>query len=364
MQWSKEKAWEWYNARPWMRGCCYIGADCVNRIEQWQELGFEKRWEATEREIALMQKTGFNTVRLGVEHIVWLEEHDGFMERFERYISLFAKYGISCMITLANDCMPPKNSSRKPHLGEQTVDWGYHGGKTSNPCQEHSEPAPHFYLDEPETREKYFDMVREIVTKYKDDERICIWDVYNEPGGCRRQDITIPNVKAMFELVRSINPSQPLTAGVFTMQGKETPFNEVEQYVLDESDIVSYHYYGDYASHVKIIKRLQRKGRPVINTEWLARCLYNDVFSNFPLFYLEKIGCYNWGFVQSRFQGEEPWEGLWQQYESGQNTNFDFTKWFHGLYRRSHRPYDPKEIKLIRDFCDLADKDFEREKNQ
>ena len=47
--WSEEKAWEWHRARPWMRGCCYIGADCVNRIEQWQSLGFEERWEATDR---------------------------------------------------------------------------------------------------------------------------------------------------------------------------------------------------------------------------------------------------------------------------------------------------------------------------
>jgi hypothetical protein len=134
--------------------------------------------------------------------------------------------------------------------------------------------------------------------------------------------------------------------------------------VLDASDIVSYHYYGDYASHVKIIKRLQRKGRPVINTEWLARCLYNDVFSNFPLFYLEKIGCYNWGFVQSRFQGEEPWEGLWQQYESGVNTNFDFTKWFHDLYRPSLHPYDPHEINLIKRFCEKADADFKKEQEE
>ena len=50
-----------------------------------------------------------NTVRLIIEYAVWKEEHDGFMERFERYISLCAKYEMSCMIVLANDCMPPRN---------------------------------------------------------------------------------------------------------------------------------------------------------------------------------------------------------------------------------------------------------------
>ena len=42
-KWTKEKAWEWYNSRPWIRGCNYMSADCANRIDQWQKLGFEER---------------------------------------------------------------------------------------------------------------------------------------------------------------------------------------------------------------------------------------------------------------------------------------------------------------------------------
>lgn len=36
----------------------------------------------------------------------------------------------------------------------------------------------------------------------------------------------------------------------------------------------------------------------------------------------------------------------------------DMTKWFHDLYRPSLRPYDPREIALIRRFNALADEDF------
>ena len=93
-------------------------------------------------------------------------------------------------------------------------------------------------------------------------------------------------------------------------------------------------------------------------TEWLGRCTGNDVFTCFPLFYLEKIGCYNWGFVAGKYQTYEPWENTWVNYYNGNNTDVDFTKWFHDLYRPNHRPYDPKEIELIKKFCDLADKDF------
>ena len=362
-RWSKEKAWEWYDSRPWMRGCNYMSADCANRVDQWQALGFEERFQTTEKELALMQKTGFNTVRLILEYVVWKEEHDGFLSRFDRYLSLCAKYGISCMIVLANDCMPPKTELWKPPcVGEQTYDWGYHGGKRHSQHAPHSEPAPHFYLDDPTTREDYFRMVKEIVHLYKNDERICIWDLYNEPGNSRREEITLPNVKRMFETVRAIGPSQPLTAGIFHISPDENiPLNEVMQYLFDHSDIISYHCYKSYNEHVRIIKRLKKAGRPLLNTEWLGRCLGNNVFDLFPLFYLEKIGCYNWGFVAGKYQTYEPWEGTWKRYEADPTLNIDFTKWFHDLYRPNHRPYDPREIDLIREFCTLADEEFQRE---
>ena len=264
------------------------------------------------------------------------------------------------MLFRSNDCMPPKTERwEMPYLGEQRYDWGYHGGKKHSQHGEHQGPAPHFYLDDPESRESYFNMVREIVTIYKDDPRICVWDVYNEPGNSRRGDITLPNLKAIFDIVREIDPSQPLTCGLWNIRPDE-PLNELNQYALDHSDIISYHSYSDYVHNIKVIKRLKEEGRPIVNTEWLGRCLGNDVFSMFPLFYLEKIGCYNWGFVAGKYQTYEPWEGTWQAYQSGNAGNVDFTKWFHDLYRPNHRPYDPREIKLIKQFCERADKDFSR----
>ncbi|MBR6748541.1 MAG: cellulase family glycosylhydrolase, partial [Clostridia bacterium] len=186
MRWTRERIWNWYNSRPWMRGCNYMSADCANRIDQWQSLGFEERFETTESEFALMQETGFNTARVILEYVVWKEEHDSFLERFDRYLALGAKYGISFIVVLANDCMPPKTELWKmPALGEQHFDWGYHGGRKHSQHGVHTGPAPHYYLDDPESRADYFEMVREIVTLYKDDPRICIWDLYNEPGNSR-----------------------------------------------------------------------------------------------------------------------------------------------------------------------------------
>ena len=360
MKWSKEKIWEWYDARPWMRGCNYMSADCANRVDQWQELGFEDRFKTTEEELALAKKTGFNIVRLILEYVVWKEEHDGFMERFERYIELCHKYGISCMIVLANDCMPPKTELWKmPAVGEQHYDWGYHGGRKHSQHGSHSEPAPHFYLDDPVSREDYMKMVTEIVTKYKDDERICIWDVYNEPGNSRRGELTLPNLKLMFETVRACNPSQPVACDPLNLPTDDCPPDAIAEYALNNSDIILYHCYRDLEGQVRVIKYLKKYGRPIICTEWLGRMRGSDVFSLFPLFYLEKIGCICWGFVAGKYQTYEPWESMWEDYYSGRK-NYDFTQWFHDLYRPSHRPYDPREIELIQKFCKYADEDFAR----
>ena len=264
------------------------------------------------------------------------------------------------MIVLANDCMPPKTELWKmPDVGEQSYDVGYHGGRKHSQHGNHNEPAPHYYLDDEESRKDYIRMVEEIVTLYKDDKRILMWDLFNEPGNSRRDNISLPNVKAICEAVRKINPSQPLTMAVWWFDIENGfPLNELQKYMFDSSDIISYHCYATYEEHIKIIKFLKTLGRPIINTEWLARCTGNTVFDNFPLFYLENIGCYNWGFVAGKYQTYEPYEAHWSWYENDKHAPVDFTKWFHDLYRPSLRPYDPKETELIKRFCTLADKEF------
>jgi len=357
--WSKERIWNWYNERPWIRGCNFMSSDCANRVDQWQSYGFEERFETTERELALLAETGMNAIRVIVEFVVWDQEHDSFMERFDRYLALCAKYGVSCMVVLGNDCMRPKGYELNK-LGEQPVDWGYHGGRKISQHGGFAGMGDHV-LDDPEQAERYFEMVREIVETHKNDPRINIWNVYNEVGNSKREQVTLPNLKRMFEIIRGIDPIQPLTCEVWTLStGEVEDLPEVQQYALHHSDLISYHSYANYATNVQIISTLKQYGRPILCTEWLARGIQNTVQELFPLFYLEKIGCYNWGFVVGKYQTHEPWNNIWEQYEQGMWQDFDFTKWFHDLYRMNHRPYDPKEIELIKCFCKLADKNEEK----
>lgn len=359
--WSKERIWEWYNARPWIRGCNYMSADCANRIDQWQSEGFEERLQTTDRELALAKETGFNAIRVLVEFLVWYKEHDSFFERFDRYLDVCAKHNISCMVVLANDCMRPKGYETN-HLGKQPLDWGYHGGRRISQHGKFQGMGDHI-LDDPELAPKYFEMVKEIVTRYKDDERINIWNVYNEAGNCKRENVTMGNLKKMFALIREIDPIQPLTCETWSLLEQDLEdLREVERFALENSDIISFHSYSNFAKVTKIIRKLKTYERPILCTEWLARGFQNNVQELFPLFYMEKIGSYNWGLVAGMYQTYEPWNNIWESYAAGKIPDYDFTKWFHDLYRINHRPYDPKEIELIKDFCALADREFEKNK--
>ena len=365
-KWSKEKVWDWYNSRPWIRGCNFMSSDCANRVDQWQEYGFEERFETTKRELALVAETGFNSIRIIPEFIVWLKEHDGFMERFEHYIAEADKNGISCMVVLGNDCMPPKEEAlKRMNLGEQHVDWGYHGGRK---VSQHGvfNGAGYSLLDEPEYAEKYYEFVREIVTKYKDDERILLWDVFNEPGNSGRKSMSLPHLMKFFEIIRNIDPIQPLTVGIWSQTVDLDNLLEIEKIGLENSDIITYHNYSSYENNIEEMHLLKKLERPVMNTEWLARCCKNTVEEMFPLYFLEKIGCYCWGFVAGKYQTYEPHNNVWYNYkdnpDSYLNWDFDFSKWFHDLYRPSLNPYVPKEIYLIKKFSSLADKEFENKK--
>ena len=355
-KWSCERADQWYETQPWLRGCNYMPSDCANRIDMWQSFDSEKHFETAAREFAVMEELGYNTIRVLLEFFVWEEEHDSFMERLERFLALAASRGISVMVCFGNDCTVPKNAHyRAPHLGKQEYDWGYHGGRKYSPHGSFRDETGFSMLDDPEKADRFFEMVREIVMKYREDPRICVWDLFNEPGNNHRGTISLPHVRRIFDTARSCDPIQPLTSGIWS---RYTELNPSEQLCLELSDVISYHNYSNYADHVEEICYLKKFNRPLMNTEWLNRITYNTVRECFPLFYLEKISCWNWGFVAGLSQTYEPYESLWQLEERGEAYLLDFTKWQHDLLRPSLRPYDPGEIKLIRRFCELADRDF------
>jgi len=362
-KWSKEKAWEWYNSRPWIRGCNFMGSDCANRVDQWQEYGFEEKLQTAKRELALAAETGFNSVRIIVDFDVWNQEHDGFMKRFDRYLTEIHKNGMETMIVLINGCHVPKEFYAPAKMGPQPFCNGYHGNKIVSPHARRDEEC--FYpTDDPELAKKHYAMVEEILKEYKNDERVLAWNLFNEPGNGKKDPTsTLETLDRLMEISWSVRPMQPLMIDVWDdlmSENIESTENPCNLRAAEVSDIISFHEYGSFERTIYMIDKLKKHGRPMMCTEWLHRIYGNTLEELFPLFFLENIGSYNWGFVAGKYQTYEPWESLWQEYGQDKAKDWDYTKWQHDLYRPSLRPYNPKEIELIKRICRYADDKFNR----
>lgn len=355
-RWTAEEAWAWQKKVGWLHGCNFIGSDCANRIDMWQSYKNAERMETAERELALCRDVGFDTVRLIVEFDVWLREHDSFMKILGSYISLCEKYGLSVMLVLANEAQLCRGEKYVPKpLGEQVYALGHHQGRFPL-TPEQKAMTPYHELERPETREKYLEMVREIVSVYRTDERIICWNVYNEPGITIGVERSLPLIKLMFETVRALDPSQPLASDIWYWRDLND-MRPNDKLSAELSDVISWHSYKpleDFAFDLECLKKL---GRPILLTEWLNRINHQEVRELYPVLFLERINCWCWGFVAGKTQTYEPWDSLWEQFDANDgNTRYDFTRWQHDLFRPSLRPYDPNEIKLIEKINETAKK--------
>ena len=92
------------------------------------------------------------------------------------------------------------------------------------------------------TDESQFGIFREyfldVIGHFKDDQRVYLWDIYNEPGNSNHGDNSMKLLQQAFEWARLANPSQPISAGVWNL-GLRT----LSEYQLANSDVVTFHTY-------------------------------------------------------------------------------------------------------------------------
>lgn len=349
-QWTPEEAWAWYDKVGWQVGCNYVPKASINGIETWQEEGFEQQFAGMLKELDLMQSIGYNTVRMGVPMFVWVHQRDGFIARYKRFLDALGERGITMMPVFFGDCVAPKEMQGTPRFGPQRQPIkGYHGGAPGLSSMDYM--VGYNATDDPESWPEYEAFVRDIVTTFKDDERIIAWDIWNEPGNHNRNSKSYPFMKRVFDLCREIDPIQPLTAGSWCNYPYgyfEYPleFQPIELKAMELSDVVSYHYYGNAEISEKLIQELNEKyKRPLFITEWLHRCFHQTVKSHLPLFKKYRVSCYDWGLVAGKTQTYEPWDSIRDM------DNVDLTVWQHDLFHEDFTPYDPEEIALIMELC-------------
>ncbi len=349
-RWSVAQAWVWHDAHPWIMGVNYVPAITLNGIELWQDDTHEAVMRSVRDELRLMEDIGFNSVRMLLPFHQWYCEREKLLDRVDGFVDELARHGITLMPVIFSDCVNfgrPADITPRLTRGWRRYDIGHHGGSKVNPFSGEKEREGWIYWDEPEWRPVMEEYLSALLTRFGKDERILIWDLWNEPGNSNRHERSIPYLRRAFALARELEPIQPLTAGawLYPRNFGTDPASDVEpiqRVAIDESDVITYHHYGRFAEVQRVTRRLQQEGRPLMNTEWLNRVLDNLVEDNLPYYHDEGIGSYSWGLVAGKSQHFLPWDELWQ------NRSLPLNRWQHDLFDTYHTPYDPQELELMR----------------
>ena len=127
-------------------------------------------------------------------------------------------------------------------------------------------------------------MVKDIISTYKDDDRILMWCLYNEPENHRRGVTnSVPLMEATFRWARECHPSQPLTAPLWREVGVPgTSLPEVT-FALENSDVISFHCYSSGAVLEKFIKSLLSYTVPIVSSGRIFVNVLLGVYKKFTL---------------------------------------------------------------------------------
>lgn len=321
--WSKEKANEWYATKGWLRGSNFIPSTAINQLEMWQKESFDSA--TIDRELGYAEGIGFNVMRVFLHHVAWQVDHEGLKQRMNTYLGIANKHHISTMFVLFDDCWNDKYKAGKqpaPKPGIHNSGWL-------------RDPGTLFYTDSSldNVLENY---VKDLLITFKNDNRILLWDVYNEPGNSNYGNKSLSLLREVFSWGRQVNPDQPLSAGLWNPE-----LTDLNKFQLENDDIITYHNYENEVAHVKVIDSLKKYGRPLICTEYMARTR-GSLFSNImPLLKKENVGAINWGFVSGKTNTIYAWD---TPIPSGAEPKV----WFHDIFRKDGTPYKQDEVALIK----------------
>lgn len=115
---------------------------------------------------------------------------------------------------------------------------------------------------------------------------------------------------------------------------------------ITQSDVISFHHYGDLDALKKVTQSLQQYGKPVVCTEYMARGAESFFDPNLGYLHDEEISAFNWGFVSGRTQTIYAWNS-WDVPNPYEGVS-DPEPWFHDIFYEDGTPKYPDEIEYIK----------------
>ena len=339
--WSVEKAQAWGKEHPWLVGCNYCPSTAINQLEMWQAETFDP--ETIDRELGWARSLGFNSMRVFLHDIPWKQDSEAFLKRIDQFLSIADRHGIGVMFVLFDgvwDPDPAPGKQRDPKPGLHNSGWVQSPGRA--------------ILGDPSRHDELKDYVVGVIGHFKDDKRVHVWDLFNEPDNPNvnsygkielkdKAERALELLKKSVAWAREAKPSQPITIGVWkddlTDPEKLTPINK---YQLEQSDVISFHNYRPLDLMKRDVEALKRYNRPIFCTEYMARGPGSTFDPIMGYLKDENVGAYNWGFIDGKSQTIYPWDS-WKKPYDGEPP-----LWFHDILRADGAPYNAKETDYIR----------------
>ncbi|MDX1522848.1 MAG: 1,4-beta-xylanase, partial [Anaerolineae bacterium] len=308
-----------------------------------------------EQELAWAKEIGFNTLRTNLPFIVWQDDRDGLWQRIDRFLNVARQNGFLTMLCPLDDC---EFSGDHPYLGPQKPPTpGVHNSQAA------ATPGRNIVIDKSQWPdvEAY---IKDLISTFRDDPRILVWDLYNEPGNntifkADGQHIFDPELENFsyelmlmaFEWARTVDPLQPLTTGgwhapsQWVEDSEDVHHHFIDVKAFELSDVITFHAYCSPERLLQIIQNLKTYDRPILCTEWMARHAGSRIKEQLPIFHRERIGCYQWGLVNGKTQTHIPWPGLLNQLPDYSESS---AEWFHDVLKSDGSPYSEVEIATVK----------------
>jgi len=322
--WTTEKAEAWYHEQDWIVGANFTPSTAINQIEFWREETYDS--VTIDRELAYAAEIGFNTMRVYLHYLVWARNPSGMKSRMENFLNICNKHGIKIMFVLFDDCWndnPDLGKQPNPKPGVHNSGWVQCPGGS--------------LVDDEALFPVLKAYTQDIMSHFGKDDRVLIWDLYNEPGNFDILERSLPLLENVIKWAREVDIQQPITIGLWNWGEEFTIFNELQ---AENSDIISFHHY-DPADHLKIkIEEFKKFGRPMICTEYMARTRKNTFESHLPVFKSENIGAINWGLVSGKTNTIYMWDSVYAA---------EPELWFCDIFNKDGTPFNQDETALIRE---------------
>lgn len=325
-RWSAEKANNWYKQYPWLSGCDYIPANAINQIEMWSKDTYDHA--TIDKELGWAQHLGFKTMRVFLSSVVYANDAKGLKKRMDDFLTICDSHGIKPLFVFFDDCWNEASAYGKqpePKTGIHNSGWV-------------QDPSKALRADTAKLYPQLERYVKDILKTFGNDKRVLLWDLYNEPGNSKYDLSSLPLLRNVFKWAREVNPSQPLTAGIWCISDSYKPLNAFQ---LENSDVISYHNYSEPADHEAEVKYLLMLNRPLVCTEYMARTKGSYFMNVMPMLKKHNVVAINWGFVTGKTNTRYAWS---DPHPDGSEP----VQWFHDVLYPDGTPYSHDEESVIK----------------